>query len=145
MPGRFSPITKQAWLLTIKAIDSPWETFSGLDDKVSTSDYSDGLSNRIFKLHGPRTLENFTFTKAFDPIKDKPIVKYWKDFCQSENKSTTASIVPVKYCPRVEPMGPALILFGVVPVSFKGFEVDKKSSDVSTLELVISAEDWSYE
>lgn len=145
MPSSIKPVTKGQWLLTIQGLDFYWETFSGLKDRTQTSDYSDGLTNRLYKLHGPRVMEDMTFTKAFDPVKDKPIVKYWKDFCQAENNATTASVTPIKYCPTPEPIGPALILYGVTPIAFEGFEVDKKSNEVEPLTLIITAEEWNYD
>ena len=147
MPSTIRPTTRGNWLLQITALDFYFETFSGLNETTSTSEFSDGLSNRLYKLQGPRSLDDFTFTKAFDPIADKAIISYWKNWCEGETEKTTASIVPVRYCPTAEPLpgAPKLTLFGVFPISLQGWDVDKKSSDVSMLTLVVSAEDWSYE
>jgi hypothetical protein len=138
------PITKTQFLVTLKGLDYYWETFSGLDDQAQTSDYSDGLSNRVYKLVGPRTLQDMTLTKAFDPLRDKPIIDWHRNYCDGVNASETVSITPVRYCPKPEPIGAALILYGVKPVGLKGFEVDKKSNDIVMLTLAIIADDYTY-
>jgi hypothetical protein len=147
MPSIINPINEQSFLLQLTALNFYWETFSGLSETTSTSEYSDGLSNRLYKLQGPRSLDDFTFTKAFDPVADKAIVSYWKNWCEGRTEKTTASIVPIRYCPTPEPLpgAPKLTLYGVFPISLQGWNVDKKSSNVSILTLVVSAEDWSYE
>jgi hypothetical protein len=144
MPRTIKPVTRQQWIVTIKGIDCYWETCSGLEETAQTSEYSDGLSNRLYKLQGPRSISDITFTKAFDPVADQPIVNYWKTYCQGEADPVTASVTPIKYCPTPEPIGSSLILYGVMPITLRGFEVDKKSTDISTLELVISVEEWTY-
>lgn len=140
------PVTRQQWLLTIKGLDCFFETFSGLSETTNTSEYNDGISNRLYKLQGPRSLDDFTFEKPFDPVVDKNIITYWKNFCSGETEPTTASITPVRYCPTPEqiPGSAILILYGVVPISLQGFQIDRKSSDVSMLTLVVSAEEWAY-
>lgn len=146
MPSVISPINRQSWLLSIKGLDFMWETFSGISETSDTAQFSDGLSNRLYKLQGPRSLDDFTFEKAFDPVRDKPIIQYWKNFCSGETEPTTASITPVRYCPTPEqvPGSAILILYGVIPIQLSGFQVDRKSSDVSMLTLVVAAEEWAY-
>jgi len=140
------PTTKGNWLVTIEGFDYYWETFSGLEDIANTSEYSDGLGNRIYKLVGRRQIGDMTMTKAFDPVNDKPIVDFWKGYCESrESVAKTVSIVPVRYCPDPEPVGATLILYGFKPISLKGFEVDKKSGDINPLALGFIADDWKYE
>jgi len=140
------PTTKGSWLVTLEGFDTYWETFSGLNDVANTSEYSDGLGNRIYKLIGRRAIADMELTKAFDPIADKTIITYWKSYCFGRDTvEKTVSIVPVRYCPDPEPLGPTLILYGFKPLFLKGFEVDKKSGDVNTLALGFIADDWKYE
>jgi hypothetical protein len=144
MGATANPITQQQFLVTIKGIDSYWEKFSGIKDKADTSDYSNGLSNRKYKLVGPRQLDEFDLEKAFDPIADKPIIDFWRNYCDGNKEIITASITPVTYCPEVEPIGPSVIIYGVRPTLLEGFEVDKKSNDISMLKLTFIGDDWEY-
>lgn len=139
------PITQQQYLVTIKGIDSYWEKFSGIKDTAETTDYNDGLSNRVYKLVGPRSLDEMDLEKAFDPIADKPIVDFWLNFCDGNEESQTISITPVTYCPEVEAIGPTVIVYGVKPISLEGFEVDKKSNDVAMLKLSFLGDTWEYQ
>lgn len=138
------PVTKTQFLVTIKGLDFYWETFSGIDDQAQISEYSDGLSNRTYSLVGPRKLAEMTLTKAFDPTADKPIVDWYRNYCEGTSEPETISVTPVRYCPNPEPIGAALILYGVKPVNLKGFEVDKKSNDVVPLSLSVIADDYKY-
>lgn len=142
-----NPITQQQYLVTVKGIDSFWEKFSGIKDKADTTEWNDGLSNRKYKLVGPRTLEDMTLEKAFDPVADKPIVEFWRTYCDGNDRQQggiTISVTPVTYCPEVEPIGPSTIIYGVRPIEFEGFEVDKKSNDISMLKLTFIGDDWEY-
>lgn len=139
------PITRSQFLLTISDLDFYWETFSGLRDTAQTSEYSDGLGNRTYKLVGRRTLEDMTLSKAFDPVADVPIIEFWQKYCQGQGVDKICSVTPVQYCPEPEPIGAALILYGFRPISLQGFEVDKKSSDVTMLTLGFVADSWKYQ
>lgn len=136
------PITQQQFLVTIKGIDSYWEKFSGIKDKAETTEYNDGLSNRKFQLVGPRKLDEIELEKAYDPVADAPIIRWWRNFCDGKTEAVTISIVSVTYCPNIEPFGPTKILYGCKPVSLEYAEVDKTSNDISKLKLTFIADDW---
>ncbi|BAZ39410.1 hypothetical protein NIES4101_53630 [Calothrix sp. NIES-4101] len=144
MAATIRPITQQQYLVTIKGIDSYWEKFSGLKDEAETTDYNDGLSNRKYKLVGPRELGDMDLEKAFDPTADKVIVDWWLNYCDGNDEPITISVTPVTYCPEVEPLGPSLIIYGVKPTALEGFEVDKTSNDISMLKLTFIGDTWSY-
>ncbi len=144
MGATTNPITQQQFLVTIKGIDSYWEKFSGIEDKADTTDYNDALSNRKYKLVGPRELGDMDLEKAFDPVADKPIVDYWLKYCDGNKEVITISITPVTYCPEVEPIGPSLIVYNVRPTQLKGFEVDKTKNDISMLKLTFIGDTWEY-
>jgi hypothetical protein len=137
-------ITKAGYLVTLKGVDTYWVSFSGIDDQAQTSEHSDGLSNRVYELIGPRKLQPITLTKELDPIKDKAIIDWWQNYQEGVTKSETVSVTPVKYSPKPEPFGPTVTIYGVRPKMLKGFEADKKSNDASTLELQLICDDWTY-
>jgi len=137
------PIVRSQFLMQAFGLDFFWETFSGLDDQTQITEYSDGISNRTYSLMGPRKLQEMSLTKPFAPIEDAPLIKWFKDFCQ-EGMQHTVVIAPVKYCPTLTVYGPELTLYGAKPIGLKGFEADKKSQDVSMLELRIIADEWTY-
>jgi hypothetical protein len=144
MPATINPTTKAGFLVQMDGLDTYWETFSGVDDKAQTSEWSDGLSNRVYKLIGPRNASDVTLGKAFDPENDKAIVDWYLNFCDGVTEAKTISVTPVRYCPEPEPRGSALTFYGVKPSGLKGFEADKKSNDVSTLELTCIVDSWEY-
>lgn len=144
MAATIRPITQQQYLVTIKGIDSYWEKFSGIQDEAETTEYNDGLSNRKYKLVGPRELGDMDLEKAFDPIADKVIVDWWLNYCDGNEEDITISVTPVTYCPEVEPLGPTMIVYGVKPTALEGFEVDKTSNDISMLKLTFIGDTWNY-
>jgi hypothetical protein len=140
------PITRSQFLMQAFGLDFYWETFSGLDDQTQVTEYSDGLSNRTYPLMGPRKMNEMTLTKSFNPLAsaDGAIIQWYKDFCQDNGLQHTVVIAPIRYCPQIELIGPQLTLYGAKPIGLKGFEADKKSQDVSMLELRLIADDWAY-
>jgi hypothetical protein len=139
------PIAKNQYRVTLKGIDTYWEQFSGLDDQSQSSDYSDGLSNKLYPLVGPRTLGEMSLEKSFDPEADEVIVQYWKNFRHDPAETQeTVTVQSIRYGPQPEPIGKALVLYGVVPIGLSGFEADKSSQDISKLILTIRAEEWDY-
>lgn len=145
MPKQLIPIQQSQFLVTLKGLDVYWEKFSGIEDEAQTSEYSDGLGNRLYTLVGPRKLGDMTLEKAFDPINDKEVIDWFRTYCMGRDLEETVSVTPVSYCPNPEPLGPALVLYGVRPISIKFAEADKQSNDVTMLELSIAADDYSYE
>ena len=138
------PIVRSQFLMQAFGLDFFWETFSGLDDQTQITEYSDGISNRTYSLMGPRKLQEMSLTKPFAPIADAPLVVWFKNFCQEGALQHTVVIAPVKYCPDLVLYGPTLTLYGAKPIGLKGFEIDKKSQDVSMLELRLIADEWEY-
>lgn len=138
------PIVRSQFLMQAFGLDFFWETFSGLDDQTQVTEYSDGISNRTYSLMGPRKLQEMSLTKPFSPDDDAPLIVWFKEFCQEGSLQHTVVISPVKYCPNLTLYGPSLTLYGAKPIALKGFEADKKSQDVSMLELRLIADEWSY-
>jgi hypothetical protein len=146
MPTSFLPITKSEYLVSVSGIDQYWETFSGIKDSSVVTEYNDGLANRSFQRPGRRKLEEMTLGKGFDPELDAELISYWKQYRTGRNRRTeqTIAIVPVEYTPDPEPIGKTIIIYGVKPISFEGFEVDRNSADVSKLMLKFIADDYEF-
>jgi hypothetical protein len=139
------PIARSQYLVTLKSVDAYWQSFSGLSDEAQTTQYSDGLGNRTYTLVGARQAQNVTLTKAFDPVADKQTIDWYKNYCAGTDQELTISVVPVKYCPEPEPIGPSLILYGCKPVSLKFGEADKTSNDVSMIEISFAVDLYEYQ
>lgn len=145
MAATIKPATMQQWLVTLKGLDFYWQNFSGIKDTADTAEYNDGLSYRKYKMVGPRALDTMDLEKAFDPIADKPIIAWHKTYCDNKGSGTTISVVPITYCPQVEPLGPTLIIYNCRPINLEGFQVDKTSNNMSMLKLTFIADDWEYQ
>lgn len=139
------PITKSQYLVTVEGLEQYWDTFSGIKDVAQTSEYSDGLGNRTYKIVGRRNVEDVSLSKAFDPIADATILTYWQNYCQARGVDKTISVTPVKYCPEPEPLGATFILYGVKPIRLEVATADKKSGDVETLVLSFIYDSWRYQ
>lgn len=147
--SRIVPIARNQFLVTVKDLETYWETFSGINEATQTSEYSDGYSNRLFPLLGPRSIDEITLTKAYDPDKDQPIIDFWQNFRLSRgedvnSRGLTVTVQPVEYAPDPQPIGAPFTLYGFVPTRFNPFgEVDKKSQDMAMMSLVGRITDWS--
>ncbi|HEY9835421.1 MAG TPA: phage tail protein [Vampirovibrionales bacterium] len=138
------PITEGDYLVTIEGIaQAYWETFSGVSDTTQVTEYSDGRSNRLHKLIGPRQVENVTLTKPYNPIQDKAIIEWWRKWCSANGEEVTITVQPVRYCPDPINHGTATTMLGCKPTSLKYGNVDKKSANISMLELVFAVDDYT--
>lgn len=139
------PQAKAAVLMTVEGLDQYWEKFSGIKDNSSASgEFSDGQGMRLYKISGPRTLEDMTLEKAFDPLKDGPVLEYWRNYSYAREAIKVVSITLVNsYNPEPQP-GQSFTLYGVRPLSVEIGEGDKTSNDVMMLILKFIAEDWEF-
>ena len=145
---RINPIAKNQFLVTMQDLTCYFETFSGIDDSTQTSEYSDGFSNRIYPLLGPRSIAEIGLTKAYEPETDDQIITLWKNFRLRRGQDVNArgytlTIQPVEYAPDPVNIGAPFIVYGFMPTKFTLIEADKKSQDVSMLTLAGRANDWS--
>lgn len=144
MPIKSVPKTKADWLVQIGNLSKAyWPNFSGLSDSTGTTEYSDGFRRRLYKLNGPRNVENVTMTKPYNPNEDVALIQWWLAWCNAQGTEETITVQPVTYCPDPEPDGSAITFLGCRPASLKVAEVDKTSSDISTIELTFSVDDYS--
>lgn len=138
------PITESDYLVTIEGLgDSYWETFSGVNDTTQTTPYSDGRSNRLKKHRGPRQVDDVTLAKPYNPVEDAPIIDWWQKWCSANGEEISITIQPVRYCPEPENYGSATTLFGCKPASLKYVNVDKKSANISMIELSFTVDDYT--
>ena len=139
------PQSRSAVIITVEGLDQHWETFSGITDESSSSDeYSDGLSNRLYKISGPRSLAQMDISKAFDRVVDKPIIQYWKNWTGGREAITTMTVGLVSEYNPDPVIAEAFIFYGVRPLKIETAEADKKSNDVMRLMLSFIADDWTY-
>lgn len=144
MAPKVTPQVQANWLATLKSFDVYAIKFQGFEDSAQITDFNDGLSNRTFKLVGPAALAEMTLMFPFDVEACKPIIDWWKNYCDGVTDGEIVTITPVKYCPNVEPNGPTLSLFGVRPTAMSGFDVDKAAQTANELSIRFVAEDWKY-
>lgn len=145
---RINPIAKNQFLVTMQDLTCYFQTFSGIDDSTQTSEYSDGFSNRVYPLLGPRTLAEVSLSKAYEPETDDEIINLWKNFRMRRgndinSRGYTVTVQPVEYAPDPLPIGAPFIIYGFMPIKFQLIDADKRSQDVSMLMLGGRANDWS--
>jgi len=144
MAPKVIPQVQSNWLVTLKGFDVQANKFTGFEDSAQITDYNDGVSNRTFKLLGPRTLSEMTLMFPFNVVACQPIVDWWQTYCDGVTDGEIVTITPVKYCPNVEPSGPTLSLLGARPTAMSGFDVDKAVQTANELMIRFIAEDWKY-
>lgn len=139
-------IHESQYIVTMKSIEQPFETFEGFEPMRETSEYNDGLKAQSSFVIGLRKLSPMTVSKAFDPVADVNIIKMIRDFCpEDEDADMIVSVTPVKYCPTVTPYGRSLILYGVKILGMTdSFRVDRKSNNVARLGVRFIADDYDF-
>lgn len=138
MARSLKPITKSAFLMTVEGINIYWTRFSGITDSAETGQYAEGTGNRIFKVVGPRSIEDVELSAPYDPEVSAGIEAFWLDYnCQP----LTVTIQPVQ-CDGESANGAAYILEGAQLQSLTVAEADRESGDVGEITLKLTVNQW---
>lgn len=132
------PITKAGFIVYVEGVDLFWTTFSGINDTAETGTYANQTGNRIFKVVGPRTLDDMELSSPYDPVLAQQAEQFWLDYqCQF----LSITVQPVE-CDGVTNVGPAYIIEGAQLSSLQVAEVDRESGDVGVITLSFTANSW---
>lgn len=138
MARALKPITKASFLMTVEGINLYWTTFSGVSDSAETGQYAQGTGNRIFKVVGPRSIEDVELSSPYDPAISQEVEQFWLDYnCQP----LTITIQPVQ-CDGITASGAAYILEGAQLQALTVAEADRESGDVGTITLKLTVNEW---
>ena len=74
------PIPKSAFIVTIAGMETIWTTFSGIVDTAESGQYANGTGRRIYKVVGPRALDDVTLSAPYDPAFAHTIEQIWSDY-----------------------------------------------------------------
>ena len=132
------PITKSGFIVYSQGIDLFWTTFSGLNDTAETGTYANQTGNRIYKVVGPRTLDDLELSSPYDPLLAAQAEQFWQDY---ECDFLTITVQPVK-CDGLTEIGAPYIFEGCQLSSISELEVDRESGDVSTITMSFTANSW---
>jgi hypothetical protein len=143
--SKLRPITKSQYQVSLVAPNGPTLTatftnFSGVKDSSDSSEHANGSGNRIYKLTGPRSVENVTLSAPYDPIIYKELEQYWLRYnCEY----ITVTITPVD-CrgDGAAPAGGSYNLYEARFISITTAEVDRESSDPQTIEVEFTVNEW---
>jgi hypothetical protein len=138
MARAINPITKASFLMTVEGINLYWTTFSGVNDSAETGQYAQGTGNRIFKVVGPRSIEDVELTAPYDPEVAQEIEQFWLDY---NCAPLTVTIQPVQ-CDGESSAGAAYILEGAQLQALTVAEADRESGDVATITLKLTVNSW---
>ena len=134
------PIPKSAFIVTISDMETIWTTFSGIVDTAESGQYANGTGNRIYKVVGPRAIDDVTLSAPYDPAFAHTIEQIWSDYnCEF----ITITIQPTT-CNGDDPNNTPYILYGCQLQQLTVAEMDRESGDVGTIELVFTVNDWNY-
>lgn len=133
------PITQSSFIVTIQGLQSIWTQFSGISDSADSSTYANGTGNRIYKVVGPRTLDDVTITAPYSPELSVQIEELWLTY----QCTPIVIVVQPTNCDGTTPNGPPYVLQGCQLMSLNVAEVDRESGSVSTIELGFTVDSWS--
>ena len=79
------PIPKSAFIVTVNGMETIWTTFSGIVDTAESGQYANGTGNRIYKVVGPRAIDDVTLAAPYDPAFAHTIEQIWSDYDSTYN------------------------------------------------------------
>ena len=125
---------------------SPWShyftSFTGIRDTASTSQYADGIRQRIYQLKGPKTLAEATLSTPFDPLVHFDMVDFWK---QHGCEFITVQVTPVTCGENPQPLGSRTIIVPDAQFTSLTFgQVDRTSGNPSTIEMTFVMDNFTF-
>ena len=133
------PIAKASFIVTISGFETIWTTFSGIVDTAESGQYANGTGNRIFKVIGPRAIDDVTLSAPYDPIFAAQIEAIWLRYnCEY----ITITVQPTT-CNGTNRNGTPYVLHGCQLQQLTVGEMDRESGDVGTIELVFTVNSWT--
>lgn len=132
------PITKAGYIVYVQGVDLFFTTFSGINDTAATGEYANQTGNRIYKVVGPRTLDDVELSSPYDPILAQQAEQFWLDY---QCDPLTITVQPV-LCDGETETGPPYILEGCQVMNLQVGEVDRESGDVATITLSFTVNSW---
>lgn len=134
-----TPIPKSAFIVTISGMETIWTTFSGIVDTAESGQYANGTGNRIYKVVGPRSVDDVTIAAPYDPTLAATIESIWQSYsCEF----ITITVQPTT-CDGSTSNGSSYTLNGCQLQQLTVAEMDRESGDVGTIELVFTVNSWS--
>lgn len=134
------PIPKSSFIVTISGLETIWTNFSGISDTAESGQYANGTGNRIYKVVGPRSVDDVTVTAPYDPALAHAIESIWSKYnCEF----ITITIQPTT-CNGETSNSTPYMLSGCQLQQLTVAEMDRESGDVGTIELVFTVNDWNY-
>lgn len=133
------PITKAQYYVFTSGLEMYFNSFSGINDTAQSGSYANGTGNRIYKVTGPRELDDITLTTPYDPEQSQELEQFWLEY---QCEYLTISVQPVSCGDNPENLGDPYILEGCLLTGIKLAEVDRESGDVATMELTFTANSW---
>jgi hypothetical protein len=133
-----TPISKSGFIMYVGGLEFFWTQFSGINDTSATGEYANGTGRRIYKVIGPRTIDDVTLTMPYDPEEATKIEQFWLEY---DCAFLTITIQPVN-CDGETSLGDPYILEGVQLINLTVAEADRESGDVGTIELGFTVNSW---
>lgn len=134
------------YLITAEGLpDVYFSTFSGVVENYERAKFYDGYAARQrTAATGSATIDDVTFTKEFDPVKDVVLIDWIKSL--QDGKQVNFTVRPVKRGNDVEFIGTKawkLSLCRLMKASYPKADVSAPT-DVSMIEVVFSVDVVSY-
>lgn len=133
------PIAKSSFIVTISGMETIWTTFSGIVDTAESGQYANGTGNRIYKVIGPRAIDDVTLSAPYDPLFAATIERIWLKY----NCEYITIIIQPTTCNGTTRNGPPYVLNGCQLQQLTVAEMDRESGDVGTIELVFTVNSWT--
>jgi hypothetical protein len=134
------PIPKSAFIVTISGMETIWTQFSGIVDTAESGQYANGTGRRIYKVVGPRALDDVTLTAPYDPVLAHAIEQIWSNY----NCEFITIVIQPTTCNGENSNSTPYVLNGCQLTSLTVAEMDRESGDVGTIELVFTVNSWNY-
>lgn len=135
--GGFNPNWKKLYY------ETTWTNFSGINETHATGNYASGKGTRLYKVLGPRNIEDVQLAAPYNPVFAERIERIWLKY-----KSDPLLITVTPMLPNAEQELEIVAgtkkyrMEGCQLKTLKEIDVDRESGEPSMLELTFTVDEW---
>ena len=121
--------------------ETTWTNFSGINETHATGNYASGKGTRLYKVIGPRNIEDVQLATPYNPSQAEQIEKIWYTYRSDPMIINVQPQFPNAE-QKLENVGRPYKMEGCQFKTFKAVDVDRESGEPGMIELTFTVDEW---
>jgi hypothetical protein len=136
-------ISTSQFLITISGYPNPiyFSKKVGGHAKRSSAEYNDGLTRSNKKVLSPKTVDDLTLSRAYDPDVDPAFAQFLEDYCPRANGDLVITVQAIELCTDSNPIGQPFIYSGCQYLGTELPDVDRAASEAAMINYLFTCDE----